>query len=376
MSALDDERAMQRALAYARRGDGRCFPNPSVGAVLVRAGRVLGGGVSRPAGGAHAEVVAIESVRRARGAAALRGATLYVTLEPCCSKGRTGPCTEAILAAGISRVVAGVRDPHPKVRGRGFARLRRAGVEVQVGVLAERCRMQHRGFFSLVERGRPWLALKLAATLDGRIATASGESRWITGADARALVHQLRGRHDAVMIGSGTLRADDPALTVRIKGRKEQTPIRILVDSRLSAPPASRMLSDAFATQSWCLARRGVAPAKRRRLAARGVRVLDVPVQGAHLDLRRALAVLGSQGLTRVLVEGGGGLAAALLRRGLVDEVHWFAAPSLLGADARPAVAELGIRRIKQSIALEVQEVRRLGADLYLQGLVKRETGS
>lgn len=376
MSAPGDALAMQRALAYARRGDGRCFPNPAVGAVVVRGGRVLGGGVSRPAGGAHAEVVAIESVRRRHGAKALRGAALYVTLEPCCSKGRTGPCTEAILAAGIGRVVAGVQDPHPKVRGRGFARLRGAGVEVEVGVLAERCRRQHRGFFSLVERGRPWLALKLAATLDGRIATATGESRWITGAVARALVHQLRDRHDAVMIGSGTLRADDPALTVRRKGRRERTPLRILVDSRLAAPPAARMLSDAFAAQSWCLTRRGAAPAKRRRLAARGVRVLDVPVRGGHLDLHRALAVLGAQGLTRVLVEGGGGLAAALLRRDLVDEIHWFAAPSLLGADARPAVAELGIRRIARRLAIEVEVVRRLGADLYLQGMVQRETGS
>jgi diaminohydroxyphosphoribosylaminopyrimidine deaminase/5-amino-6-(5-phosphoribosylamino)uracil reductase len=364
---LTPEEAMARALARARRASGRTFPNPPVGALVLRGARVLGEGETRPAGGPHAEIVALARARARHGAAALRGATLVVTLEPCCHHGRTPPCTDAILAAGIRRVWVGQRDPNPLVGGRGLARLRRAGVSLRVGVLEAACREQHRGFLSVLERGRPWVALKLAATLDGRIATARGESRWISGPEARALVHCLRDRADAVMVGSGTACADDPELSVRRGARRLRTPLRLLVDSGLRVPEGARLFRDAAAARTWLLTRRGHAAARLTRRTARGARALALPLLRGRLDLSRALAALAREGVTEVLVEGGAGLAAALLRAGLVDELHWFAAPSLLGAEARPALAELGVSRLAERIALDVQEVRPLGKDLYVR---------
>lgn len=361
---------MRRALALARRAEGRTFPNPPVGAVVFRGDRVLGEGATRPVGGPHAEIVALERARGRHGAAALRGASVAVTLEPCCHQGRTGPCTEALLAAGIARVFVGHRDPNPFVGGRGIRRLRGAGVRVEVGILEAACRTRHRGFVSIQERGRPWVELKLAASLDGRIATASGESRWITGPGARALVHRLRDRADAVAVGSATARTDDPELSVRRGDRVRRRPLRVLVDSRLVVPPTARLFRP-DPERTLVLTARD-APARRRRaLEAVGVRLVDLPRRRrGGLDLRRGLVRLGELGLTTLLVEGGGELAAALLREGLVDELHWFAAPTLLGGDARPALGALGLRRLAERTDLEVGEVRRLGPDLYVHGLV------
>lgn len=377
---MDPESAMRLALAEARRASGRTWPNPPVGAVVVRGGRVLGRGSTRPPGGAHAEVVALESARRRHGAAAVRGATLAVTLEPCCFEGRTPPCTDAVLAAGVARVLVGEGDPHPRVRGRGVRRLRAAGLEVVTGVLEPACREQHLGFRSLVERGRPQLALKLAATLDGRIATARGESRWITGEAARARVQSLRARTDAVAVGSATARADDPELVARrAGGGVAHRPVRVVFDAGLTLPPAGRLVRAPDPERTWVLGAPD-APARRRHaLEAAGVRVLSVPRRGAHLDLARALARLGREGLTTLLVEGGGELAAALLRAGLVDELHWFVAPSCLGGDARPALGGLGIARLARRVALEAPLVRRLGDDLYIRGRVasgRRQPGA
>lgn len=364
---------MRRALGLARRAEGRTHPNPPVGAVVFRGAQVLGGGATRPVGGPHAELVALERARRRHGAAALRGASLAVTLEPCCHQGRTGPCTKAIRAAGIRRVYVGHADPNPFVGGRGIRELRRAGLRVEVGLLEEACRERHRGHVSIQERGRPWVALKLAATLDGRIATAQGESRWITGAEARAFVHRLRDRADALAVGSATARADDPELAVRREGAVRRRPFRVLVDSRLRVPPTARLFRGADPERTVVLTARD-APARRRRtLEAAGVRLESLPRRGRGLDLRRGLVRLGELGLTTLLVEGGGGLAAALLRDGLVDEVHWFTAPSLLGGDARPALAPLGLARLADRVDLEVREVRRLGRDLYVHGTVRPE---
>jgi diaminohydroxyphosphoribosylaminopyrimidine deaminase/5-amino-6-(5-phosphoribosylamino)uracil reductase len=372
---LGDEDAMGLALRQARRGEGRCHPNPAVGAVVFRGARVLGLGTTRPPGGSHAEIVALERARKRHGARALRGATLAVTLEPCCHTGRTGPCTEAILAAGIARVLVGHRDPHPEVSGGGVRWLRRHGVEVTLPVLQEECRYQHRGFFSVVERGRPFVALKLAATLDGRNATAGGESRWITGDPARAHVHRLRDRSDAVMVGSGTARADDPSLTVRRGARQLRAPIRLLVDSQLRVSPRAKLFCDDNASRTWLLTGRGHGA---RRLHARtrgGARALELPRRGDHLQLGAVLSRLAREGINTVLVEGGAGLAGALLRRRLVDEVHWYLAPGLLGADARPAIGELGVRALEKQTAIAVRRVRRLGQDLYVHGSI-HPTGS
>ena len=368
---MTPEAAMRRALAQARLASGRTFPNPAVGAVVFRGDRVLGLGRTRPAGGAHAEVVAIEAARRRHGERALRGASLAVTLEPCSHVGRTAPCADLVARVGIARVYVGHVDPHPAVSGRGVQRLRRAGVRVRLDVLEAQCRAQHRGFLAVVERGRPFVALKLASTLDGRIATAAGESRWITGARARAAVHALRARADAILVGSGTALADDPELTARRGSRVVHRPWRVLVDSRLRVPPTARLFAGAPG-ESLVLCAAGAPRARRRALEARGVRVLEVPGRAGALDLRRALARLARQGPTEVLVEGGGQLGAALLRAGIVDEVHWFAAARLLGSDGREALGPLGVRALARAPLLRDVCVRRLGEDLYVRGCLGR----
>ena len=370
-----DERMMRLALRAAARGEGRCHPNPSVGAVVYRGDRVLGRGYTRPPGGAHAEIAAIESVRRRHGDRALRGASIAVTLEPCNFQGRTGPCTDAILEAGLARVVGGCRDPHPKVAGKGFEKLRRAGVEVIRGVLEAECRYQHRGFMSVCEQGRPWVTLKLATTLDGRIATAHGESRWITSPTSRDFVHRLRDADDAVMIGSETALADDPELTVRRAGKAGRDPIRVLLDGRLRVPVTARLLTGAGASRTWVVCRAGARGIRRLRETVG--RVLEVPsTSGGHVDLGRAFQLLAEQGLTRVLVEGGGGLAAALLRADLVDEVHWMLAPILLGADGKPGLGPLELTRLADAVAIDPIRVRRRERDLHVHGLIRRQSGA
>ncbi|MDP6978636.1 MAG: bifunctional diaminohydroxyphosphoribosylaminopyrimidine deaminase/5-amino-6-(5-phosphoribosylamino)uracil reductase RibD [Myxococcota bacterium] len=363
---------MKQALAAARRSLGRTFPNPSVGAVVFRGNTVLGRGATKPPPGPHAEVVALEAARRRFGAAKLRGASIAVTLEPCCFTGRTGPCTEALIEAGIRRVYLGCRDPHARVRGRGIARLRRAGIEVDVGVLEDACREQHRGFFSLCKKGRPFVTLKLATTLDGRIATARGESRWITGEASRAFVHDMRAHSDAVMVGSQTAIDDDPELFARKGERIVHRPVRIVVDTSLRTlrkRPDARLLpetqggSDGRAG-TWLLCARGARGATR--LEGRDAMRIEVARRGKHLDLPRALAKLGDLGLTSVFVEGGGGLAAALLRAQCVDEIHWFQAPKLIGGDGRPALGGLGVSRLIDAIELKNLRVRRRGEDLHI----------
>jgi diaminohydroxyphosphoribosylaminopyrimidine deaminase/5-amino-6-(5-phosphoribosylamino)uracil reductase len=351
---------------------------------VFRGERILGVGTTRPPGGPHAEIVAMDQARRRHGAAALRGASLAVTLEPCNFVGRTGACTEAILAAGIGRVVAGCRDPHARVSGRGFARLRRAGLDVTVGVLEAECRQQHRGFLSVCERGRPFVTLKLAATLDGRIAVASGESRWITGEASRAAVHRLRLEHDAVMVGSATALADDPELSARRGDRVLRWPVRVVVDGSLRVPASARLFTAGLsegkaalsgpgpAGASWIVCREGARGLAAAR--ARAGRVLEVPaLEAGQVDLVRALRALAEAGLTTILVEGGGRLAAALLRADLVDEVHWFLAPRLIGDDGRPALGAMGLERLRDALSLDAVEVRRCGPDLHLSGCVSRE---
>jgi diaminohydroxyphosphoribosylaminopyrimidine deaminase/5-amino-6-(5-phosphoribosylamino)uracil reductase len=376
---MTGEDAMRLALGQARRGQGRTFPNPSVGAVVFRGERVLGRGATRPPGGPHAEVVALQGAIARSGARSVRGACMAVTLEPCCFTGRTGPCTRAIVEAGIRRIYIGCRDPHARVDGRGLRALRAAGIEVELGVREEACREHHRGFISVCERGRPFVTLKLASTLDGRIATAGGESRWITGPEARAVVHRMRARADGVMVGSGTARADDPELTARRGDRVVHHPVRLLVDSKLSLEPTARLYQglepeteigerDARA-RTWVLCRKGARG--RRAIQASGARIFELPAgQGGHVDLDAGMRAVAEAGLTSVLVEGGGGLAAALLRRQLVDEIHWMLAPSLLGEEGRPALAGLGIARLGEIVRLEDVKTRRLGEDLHLWGPV------
>jgi diaminohydroxyphosphoribosylaminopyrimidine deaminase/5-amino-6-(5-phosphoribosylamino)uracil reductase len=368
--ALDD-RMMKAALITAARGAGRTHPNPSVGAVVFCGDQILGRGTTRPPGGPHAEIVAMDRAAKRHGASALRGASLAVTLEPCSFQGRTGPCSDAIIAAGITRVVAGCRDPHPRVAGRGFRKLRAAGISVTTGVQVDACREQHRGFLSVCERGRPWVTLKLAATLDGRIATASGESKWITGPASRALVHRLRDAHDAVMVGSETALVDDPALTVRRGNRVVRTPIRVLIDGRLRVPASAKLLSDGEAERTWVVCAAGARGVRAARAAAG--RVVEVPrSEGGHVDLADAMLQLAGAGLTTLLLEGGGGLAAAMLRADLVDEVHWMLAPKLIGGDGREALGPLSLKRLAEAINLERIQTTRQGEDIHVRGIVQR----
>ncbi|MFK7894281.1 MAG: bifunctional diaminohydroxyphosphoribosylaminopyrimidine deaminase/5-amino-6-(5-phosphoribosylamino)uracil reductase RibD [Myxococcota bacterium] len=372
-----DEAMMRQALRMAARGDGRVYPNPSVGAVVFRGDRILGRGTTcaQSKGGAHAEVQAIRATLRKHGERALRGAQIAVTLEPCSFKGRTGACTEALLAAGITRVVAGCRDPHAKVSGRGFQKLRRAGVEVRTGVLEAECREKHRGFISVCERGHPFVTLKLAATLDGRIATASGESRWITGPESRAFVHRLRDQHDAVLVGSETALADDPELSVRRGEKRIRMPIRVLLDGRLRVPMDSKLyaVSPTAPTIVICRERaRGLA-----RVRETGAQLIEVPRGDKnHVDLPSALAALATAGLTTLLVEGGGGLAAALIRADLVDEVHWMLAPKMVGSEGRPALGSLSLTQLADAASLTDVRVRKRGEDIHVVGRVAREEGN
>jgi len=367
------EAHLRLALKSARRGEGRTYPNPSVGAVVFKGGEILGRGCTRPAGGPHAEVVALRQAARRHGARALRGASIGVTLEPCCFEGRTAPCTQAIIDAGISRVYVGCRDPHPRVSGRGVAKLRRAGIQVEVGIEEAACREHHRGFFSVHQRGRPFVTLKLATTLDGRIATASGDSRWITGPSARAWVHRLRARTDGIMVGSGTALADDPALTARRGNRVVATPVRVLVDSRLRVPASARLYAGGEGSRTLVLTRKGARG--RRALEAAGAELLDLPGAAGALNLPAGLRALAGAGLTTLLVEGGGVLGAALLRADLVDEIHWLLAPRLIGGDGHAALAGLGVVGLSQAPELDAWRVGRLGADLHIQARPRAAKG-
>lgn len=361
---------MRLALAQARRAEGRTHPNPGVGAVVFRGDRVLGRGCTRPPGGPHAEVVALRAATRRHGARAVRGASLAVTLEPCDHQGRTGPCTQALIDAGLARVYAGHRDPAPHARGRGLRRLRAAGIRVALGVLEAACRQQNRGYLCVLTRGRPHVTLKLAASLDGRIAAASGDSRWISGPRSREHVHALRARIDAVAVGAETALADDPALTARRGRRVVARPVRVVFDSRLRVGPGARL--HRAPGESWTVCHRAAPAARRRALEQRGVRVLAVGASPGGVDLPAALSQLAEAGLTRLLVEGGGSLAAALLREDLVDEVHWFVAPRLVGGDGVAAVGELALARLGAAPALEDVRVRRSGDDVWVHGRIRR----
>ena len=318
---------MRRALLLAERGRGRTAPNPVVGAVIVRRGEVVGEGWHRAIGRDHAEVEAL-----ARAGRQARGATLYVTLEPCAHWGRTPPCADALIAAGIARCVVAIRDPDPRVNGRGLARLRAAGVRVEVGLLAEQARAQLAGYRRAHERGLPRITWKVAATLDGRIADARGRSRWITGAAARADGHRLRAASDAIVVGAGTARADDPRLTARAgTSPREVQPLRVIVDSRLSLPRSLGLFRPPLARGTVVACTRAAPEARERWLAARGVAVWRLPAKRGRVELPALAARLAREGRHEVLLEGGATLGAAFLGAGLVQRLVLYSSPLVLG---------------------------------------------
>jgi diaminohydroxyphosphoribosylaminopyrimidine deaminase/5-amino-6-(5-phosphoribosylamino)uracil reductase len=368
------------ALQLARRGYGATSPNPMVGAVLLKGGKIIGCGWHRRAGGPHAEIEALRDAQK-RGHN-FRGATLYVTLEPCSTQGRTSPCTAAIIAAGIKHVVVGAVDPNPKHSGRGFKILRRAGLVVTSGVLADECARLNEAFNHWIIHRTPFVTVKAAMTLDGKIATASGESKWITGGPARAYGMKLRQGSDAILVGINTILQDDPSLTVRVKmengkWRMAKPVRRIVLDSMARTPPTAKVASDQQAALTTIVVGRR-APRKRVAALARRVNVLVAPRRNSSLrpppsalDLRWLLRKLGAENVTSLLVEGGGEVNASFLLGGFAQRVAFFYAPKILGGrNSRKAVAGVGVKRLSEVIQLGEVEWRKLGPDLLLSAKV------
>lgn len=349
---------MALALTLGRRGQGNTWPNPAVGCVIVKDGRIVGRGWTQPGGRPHAETVAL-----AQAGGQSRGATAYVTLEPCAHHGQTPPCAEALIAAGVARVVVAVEDSDSRVAGKGLAMLREAGIAVETGILEDEAAMDLRGFFLKTDLGRPFLTLKLAESLDGRIATATGESQWITGPQSRRMVHAMRARHDAVMVGGGTARADDPSLTVRDMGVAQQ-PVRVVVSRRLDLPLLGVLARTARDVPVWIAHGRDADPMLVETWNDLGAILLPCDLDGVHLSPASVLNALGSKGLTRVFCEGGGALAASLLAADLVDDLVTFHAGVALGAEGYPAIGAMGIERLGAAPRFRLAEQHRVGDDL------------
>lgn len=354
---------MAAALVLARRGLGQVAPNPAVGCVLVSPdGNVVGRGWTQPGGRPHAETEAL-----GRAGAAARGATAYVTLEPCDHHGRTPPCSRALIEAGIARVVVAALDPDPRVAGGGIKTLEAAGISVTFGVLQEEALALNAGFFTRLAEGRPLFTLKAASSLDGRIAAPSGDSQWITGAAARARGHLLRAQHDAVLIGIGTALADDPALTCRLPGLADRSPVRIVADSAARLPLSGKLAATARDVRTVVFATEGRAdPEAVARLSDAGVEVVVGPAdRSGGVDLDLMAGELGAEGLTRVLVEGGGALAAGLLRAGLIDRLAWFTGGAIIGGDGVAAVAPLGLGALEDAPRFHLDSAVTVDGDLF-----------
>lgn len=363
---MSDEAFIERALGLAELGRGLVSPNPMVGAVVVAEGRIVGEGYHEGPGQPHAEVLAL----REAGAAA-RGATLYVNLEPCDHQGRTGPCTQAILEAGIARVVASMRDPNPLVDGRGFAHLRAAGVEVREGVLRDEAERLNEAFAKHVRTGLPFVTWKMAASLDGKVACHDGSSRWITGPEARVDVHRLRAAADAIVVGAGTALADDPSLTVRLPDYRGRPPLRVLVDARGRVPATGDLFSEEAPT---LVATTALAPGERRKeWAAAGAEVLVYEAEGERVPLRRLMEELGKREVQGVLLEGGPTLAWSAVEEGVVDRVVVYLAPKLIGGrDAPTVLGGRGFAPVGSALRLRVRAFDRVGEDLKVEAVIER----
>jgi diaminohydroxyphosphoribosylaminopyrimidine deaminase/5-amino-6-(5-phosphoribosylamino)uracil reductase len=355
-----DEGWMRAALGLARRGLGRVWPNPAVGCVVIADSAVAGRGWTGDGGTPHAETIALEQA-----GARARGATVYVTLEPCNHTGRTPPCTAALAAAGVARVVVAIEDPDPRVNGQGIEALRAAGIAVEVGCLAAEAVAVNRGFLRRLTVGRPALTLKLAASLDGRIATGTGESKWITGPRARAEVHLMRAQADALLVGAGTVRSDDPRLNVRDIGIPDARPVRVVVSGALSLPRDSHLARTAGEAPLWLCHDHEADPARREAWRELGAELIEIPFQDdGQLDLSAMLQRLGDRGLTRIFCEGGGRLAAALIEADLIDELVCYTAGVVLGAEAIPAVGPLEVTALQLAPRFRLTDTRTVGPDM------------
>ncbi len=355
---------MQMALDLAARARGRTSPNPMVGSVIVKDGEIIGKGFHARAGSAHAEVVALMDAGEQA-----RGATVYVTLEPCCHQGRTGPCTEALRKAGVKRVVVSMTDPNPLVAGKGLAVLRETGIEVTSGILQQEAADLNEVFLKYITTKRPFVVLKAATSLDGKIATAGGESKWITGETAREQGHRLRDIYDAILVGVNTILSDDPSLTARLPEGRGKDPVRIIVDSTARTPTAARVLLQESAAYT-IIATTEAAPVERRAsLMAAGAEVMVVPGQGPRVDLVKLVDLLGERQISSVLIEGGGKVNGSALAAGIVDKIAWFIAPKIIGGDAAPGpVRGPGAQSLQDATRLYDVSLRHLGEDILLTG--------
>jgi diaminohydroxyphosphoribosylaminopyrimidine deaminase/5-amino-6-(5-phosphoribosylamino)uracil reductase len=365
---LEDEIFMEKALMLARRGLGKTSPNPMVGAMVVKGRKILGKGYHRRYGGAHAEVNALRNAK-----ANVKGASMYVTLEPCCHHGWTPPCVDALMEAGIGRVVIGTPDPNPRVNGKGIQDLLNNGIPVKVGVLEERCRELNEAYFKYVQTGIPFITLKFAQSLDGRIATKTGNSRWISSPGTLRLAHKLRSTHDGVLVGVGTVLVDDPSLTVRlVKGRNPQ---RIIVDGRLRIPLTAKILHDEGVNKTSIVATEGANRKKAQSLKNLGVEILWAPKnRWGEIDMEDLLGTLGRMGITSVLVEGGATVITSFLRERLADKVVIIMAPKLIG-EGIEAVGNLEIRDIHEALQISRMKTRRLGDDIVIEGYLRETSG-
>lgn len=356
-----DNKYMKRALLLARKGIGKTVPNPAVGCVIVKDGQVVGEGWHKKAGTPHAEIHAL-----AMAGTAAKGADLYVTLEPCCHFGKTPPCTDALIAAGVRRVVVGMVDPNPKVSGQGINLLRQAGIEVEVGLLNEQCRELNRGFIKSVTTGMPYVIYKTAMTLDGNIATVTGDSRWVTGEAARRHVHHIRAKSDAIMVGVDTVIVDNPMLTVRhVKGGN---PLRVVVDTRMRTPESVAVLSGDMAKET-IIATCEANPRVHRRYQLLGATVLVCEEFDGRVNMRDLLRKLSAMGVQTVLLEGGSRLAGDMLKSGLIDEFLLFYAPKIIGSDGFSAFALQGIAKMDDAMDFCIKDVRMIGRDLLVRAV-------
>jgi diaminohydroxyphosphoribosylaminopyrimidine deaminase/5-amino-6-(5-phosphoribosylamino)uracil reductase len=358
-----DEKFMKEALRQARKGIGRTSPNPAVGAVIVRQGKVIAKGYHKRAGASHAEVEALSRVK------VREGDTLYVTLEPCHHHGRTPPCTAAILHSGLKRVVVGMKDPNPNVTGGGCEFLARSGVDVQVGVLEAECRRLNEWFLKYVSTGRPFVVAKTALTMDGWTATATGHSQWVTNERSRRFGHRLRDQVDGIMVGIGTVVADDPLLTTRLRHGAGKDPIRIVVDTRLKIPESARVLHVDSDAETVLAVGEGVSQKRLEAIQKSGVSILTCPTKEGKLDLTALMKRLGDRSITSVLLEGGATLMGAMIREKLVDKFFFFKAPKILGGDdGIPMAAGPGPKKMDGSLCIKDVRIRRLGDDFLFTG--------
>jgi len=359
---------MEKALILARRGLGKTSPNPMVGALVVKEGKILGKGYHQKYGGAHAEVIAL---RNAKGN--VRGASMYVTLEPCCHHGWTPPCVDALIGAGISRVVIGTPDPNPRVNGKGIQSLMDNGIQVKVGVLEKRCRELNEAYFKYIQKGIPLVTLKFAQSLEGRIATKTGRSQWISSPEALRLAHTLRSIHDGVLVGIGTVLVDDPGLTVRLV--KGENPRRIIVDGRLRIPLTANVLHDEVADKTIIVATEGANREKAQSLKNLGAEILWVTKNHrGEVDMEDLLKILGRMGVTSVLVEGGAKIITSFLRERLADKIVIVMAPKLIG-EGIEAVGNLEIRDLHEALRISPMKTRRLGDDIVIEGYLREGSG-